>query len=178
MAVTHPVGGLRFSTGNRRSCDRVLAANASAAGSHNRRWSPDGRYDQLARALADKLEKRLGISVNVRQTHGSLENLRSLQEGEAEFGLYQSETKVILKNASGSSATTALFVANIYPEYLIPVALADGSLDMMQLNNRSVACNDLLSGDHAMLRLLLDHLGHGRELQTKMIPYLALPAAL
>ena len=136
---------------------------------------PDGRYDQLARSLAAELQRTLGISTEVRSTRGSLENLRLLESGEAVLGLYQSETRAVLQHIR-SERKTARFVANLYPEYVIPLAPPDRPVDLATADSRKIACNDFLSGDHAMLTLLLEHIGRDPD-ECRTIPYLELPAA-
>ena len=138
---------------------------------------PNGRYDQLAKALAEELQQRLGITVTVLQTHGSLENLHLLESNEVSLGLYQSETKAILEQETVSKITPR-FVANLYPEYLIPVVAASDSPDLTQLQDRVVCCNDHFSGDRAMLALLLEHLGHSAPSKYTTVSYVDLPHAL
>lgn len=138
---------------------------------------PDGQYDQLATALAKELQHRLGITVTARQTRGSLENLHLLESNEVSLGLYQSETKAILEQENDSNAT-ARFVANIYPEYLFPIVAAPRSLDLTQLQDHVVSCNDRMSGDHAMLTLLLEHVGRASDSEYTTISYMNLPQAL
>jgi len=135
----------------------------------------DGRYHQLAKALAEELEHRLKITVHVDQTSGSLENLHLLETNQAQLGLYQSETKAILE-LGDDSKITARFVANLYPEYLIPVVAAVDAPDLIQLQDSIVSCNDHRSGDHAMLTLLLEHLGHSKD--PTYTPYKQLPQAI
>ena len=136
---------------------------------------PDGRYYKLAKALAEELSRRLKIGVQVDQTDGSLENLHSLESNEVQLGLYQSETKVILQR-NDNSETTARFIANLYPEYLIPVVSTDVTPDLTQLEDSVVSCNEKRSGDHAMLTLLMNHLGH--DSHPKYISYEKLPQAM
>ena len=138
---------------------------------------PDGRYEQLAKALAKELQHRLGITVIARQTRGSLENLHLLESNEVSLGLYQSETKTILEQGNDSNATTR-FVANLYPEYLFPIVASSRSLDLTQLQNHVVSCNDHMSGDHAMLTLLLEHVGLASDSDYTTISYMNLPQAL
>lgn len=133
----------------------------------------DGRYDQLAKALAEELEHRLGIIVTVKQTHGSLDNLHQLESREVSLALYQSDTRTILKEAS--SKETTRFVANLYPEYLVPFVRVEDPVDLRQLQDSVVSCNDEMSGDHAMLTLLMNHLGSTGD--PSYIPYVDVPSA-
>ena len=135
-----------------------------------------GRYDQLAQALSKELKDRLGITVNVRQTRGSLKNLRLLEANDVTLGLYQAETKSILDESEDSPGTLR-FIANLYPEYLIPITSSSMSPDLTQLQDKTVSCNDDMSGDHALLRLLLEHL-QSETSQHANVPYTQLPQAL
>lgn len=137
---------------------------------------PDGRYNGVARALADELSERLDITVSVNPSHGSLDNLKQLESGEASVALYQSETRAILKQQSDSKHSPQ-FIANLFQEYLIPVTSSANPVDLTDLQNHSVACNDDMSGDHAMLTLLMEHLGQGEHPPHQTVPYMKLPAA-
>ncbi len=138
----------------------------------------DGRYQQLAKALAEELEHRLGIDVRLAPTPmvGSLHNLHLLESNAVQLGLYQSETKAILESTD-DSRITARFVANLYPEYLIPISAASESVDLLDMDNRVVSCNDSMSGDHAMLTLLLDHVARDSS-RYEVVSYTDLPDAL
>lgn len=136
----------------------------------------DGRYDQVAFALKEELEARLDLTVSVRHTEGSLENLQLLESGEVAVGLYQSETRAILEE-DDHRKVSARFIANLFPEYLIPVVSAKNPVDLPQLQQHTVSCNDHNSGDHAMLVLLMEHLGHTGQPDYSVVPYLQLPEA-
>jgi len=136
----------------------------------------DGRYDQLAHGLASELRNRLGIQVEVQSTHGSLDNLHQLESEQASLGLYQSETRAVLEDVLRERQTLR-FVANLYPEYLIPVVAPDSKLELTALNGHKIACNDHMSGDRAMLMMLLKHLSQDPEGYTT-VPYTDLPTAL
>ena len=137
----------------------------------------EGRYAQLALGLATELDHRFDINVIVTETHGSMENFESVQSGQAMFGLYQAETRAALEHEEDPTSTVR-FVANMYPEYLIPVTAADANVDLMELTDRIVACNDLKSGDHTMMNLLLGHLGGSHRPVTATIEYIDMPSAL
>ena len=112
----------------------------------------DDRYDQIAHGLASELRNRLGVQVDVQSTHGSLDNLHQLESGQVSRGLYQSETGAVLEDVLRESQTLR-FVVKLYTGYLIPVAAPDPKLDMTALNGHKIACNDPMSGDHAILFL-------------------------
>lgn len=130
----------------------------------------NGRYAQLARGLALELEQRLNIRVHVKETAGSLENLRLLEAHEADLGLYQPETQFILTEPEIGSPESANFVSNLYPEYLLPVCSADAKTDLSLPGGLIWSCNDRLSGDYAMTLLLLQHLGVS-DGDVQSVPY-------
>ncbi len=136
----------------------------------------DGRYQEIATGLAAELRERLGIVVEAKSTSGSLNNLQLLESNMAQIGLYQSETKDIL-SAVPDEVRSETFIANLYPEYLIPVAADVGSVDLLDLEDRVVSCNDNMSGDHAMMTLLLEHVTRDAS-RYEVVSYSDLPDAL
>lgn len=137
---------------------------------------PDqGRYDYLAHAIAAELKTRLNVEVVVQQTHGSLENLQLLESGSVDIGLYQPETRVILEGRSpdDSGEEPALFISNLYAEYLIPIVRADDVVSRLETFSGTVwSCNDRRSGDFAMTSLLLQHLGQpDASVNVQSVPY-------
>ncbi len=141
-----------------------------------------GRYDRLANALKIELESRLGLAVDVRQTKGSLENLHLLDDGEADFGFYQPETRSVLEGLRDNHAASepAFFVGNLYAEYLLPLAAFDQpGQALTSLSGTIWSSNDRLSGDFAMTRLLLTHLGATDDsVDVISVPYNDLPRQL
>ncbi len=141
----------------------------------------NGRYSQLARGLAEELEERLAIKVVVKETVGSLENLRLLQSREVDFALYQPETQLILEGngADREAVVRASFVSNLYPEYLLPVSPADAPAELDAFDGPIWSCNDQLSGDYAMAKLLLRHLGiNDSNVVVDSVSYVDLPKRL
>lgn len=131
----------------------------------------NGRYAQLAEGLALELEERLNIRVHVKETAGSLENLRLLESGEADLGLYQPETQFIVDDQNFDDAGEwARFVSNLYPEYLLPVCPAGAEADIASLDGQAWSCNGRRSGDYAMTLLLLQHLGL-QNVDVQTVPY-------
>lgn len=121
----------------------------------------NGRYMQLAQGIAEELEHRFGIDVTVLQTKGSLQNLNLLETHQADFALYQPGTRLVLEGADEADSATepAKFVSNLYPEFLVPVAPATTpNPHFGDISERIWCCNDRLSGDYAVTRLLLEHI--------------------
>lgn len=134
----------------------------------------NGRYSQLAHGLADELEQRFSVRVTVKETAGSLENLRLLQSQNVDFALYQPETQLILEGepAESDGVRPVTFVSNLYPEYLLPVCPANGPTDLSAFDGQIWACNDRMSGDYAITLLLLRHLQRNeRTLAVNSVPY-------
>lgn len=139
----------------------------------------EGRYAEIAQGIAQELENRFHVAVEVIATAGSLENLKLLKSGEADFGIYQPGTLSIL-NVNGSVSdepNSALFVSNLYPEFLLPVgSVSNESGGLGQAAGLSWSCNDRLSGDYALTRLLLQHLDLSEdEIKLSFVGYAELP---
>ena len=52
----------------------------------------EGRYWAISEAVAERIETKLGVSVRLLATNGSLQNLHYLQNAAADFALYQPGT--------------------------------------------------------------------------------------
>ena len=144
-----------------------------------------GRYDQLAHQIASELEDRLSISVNVIETQGSLENLTALKSGHVDIAFYQPETQFILDDVNSKEQQHDVeFVSNLYSEYLLPIivrppdALTPVTLQAAIDQDFVWSCNGTMSGDYAMLQLLLDHLQTGTDdIQVRSVSYASLTEA-
>ncbi|MEZ6128833.1 MAG: TAXI family TRAP transporter solute-binding subunit [Planctomycetaceae bacterium] len=119
-----------------------------------------GRYAALAQGLAAELQQRLGLRVDVRTTQGSLENLQLLETHQCDLAFYQPQTRLILegRETSVNGIEPASFVSNLYPEYLLPIRPVGATRDLLAAEDGVWSCNDRMSGDYAMTRLLLQHL--------------------
>lgn len=142
----------------------------------------NGRYAQLARGVAEELERRFDITVKVLQTKGSLENLHLLESHQVDFAFYQPGTRLILEGheTSERAAEPATFVSNLYPEFLIPVAPAIENVpDFSHVTDRIWCSNDHMSGDYAVTKLLLEHLQLDEsQVEVKSVSYVDLPDAV
>ncbi|WP_339909646.1 TAXI family TRAP transporter solute-binding subunit [Symmachiella dynata] len=122
----------------------------------------EGQYQQIAADLAKEIESQLGIEVKLeKETHGSLDNLRLLRQGDVDFALYQPGTERVLDpQHSDSSKFQPQFVANVYPEVTHWfVRRGSGIKTPGDLVGRKVALGEKTSGDYAMSKLLLKHFG-------------------
>ena len=134
-----------------------------------------GRYAELAKGIEEELEQRLNITVHVRGTNGSLENLQQLATHQVDLALYQSGTQLILKGPPVRNEAQAQirFVSNLYPEYLLPIgAPTQPPADLTAVKDRIWCCNDETSGDFAMTTLLRQHLGLEQpDTTVEFVPY-------
>ena len=125
-----------------------------------------GRYSEIAEGLAAELRSRLKVDVIVSDTEGSLANLQELQSGNIHFGLYQAETSSVLEQAEAATVDSppAAFVSNLYPEFLIPIGPANHPTDtLVNSGDQTWSCSDRMSGDYAVSRWLLDHIGRSED---------------
>ena len=76
--------------------------------------SVGGRYLEIAKALGDKIEKRLGVDVNYVESTGSIENISKINNGEVHFALCQSSTTSVLQKKDN-----VRLIANVFPEVVM-----------------------------------------------------------
>lgn len=141
----------------------------------------NGRYAVIAHGLAEELTRRWGIQAEVLHTRGSLDNLEHLQQHKADIGLYQPGTQRILGGAEASEPKNepALFVSNLFSEYLIPVAPVAKSIDLATATELVLSSSGKVSGDYAAARVLMQHLKiDPQAVQMKSVRYTDLPEAL
>tara|TARA_B110000037_G_C17120656_1_gene505708 strand:+ start:1869 stop:3290 length:1422 start_codon:yes stop_codon:yes gene_type:complete len=73
-----------------------------------------GRYLEIAKALGARIERDYGVKVQYVESAGSIENIRSVNSGEVQFALFQSNAvKSITKYPDVRT------VANVFPEVII-----------------------------------------------------------
>ena len=73
-----------------------------------------GRYLEIAKALGERIEQDYGVKVRYIESAGSIENLRSVNSGEVQFALFQSNA---IKNLTKYPDVRT--VANVFPEVMI-----------------------------------------------------------
>lgn len=141
-----------------------------------------GRYSEIAEGLAAELRSRLDIEVVVSNTAGSLTNLQELQSHKFHFALYQAETSSVLDQSKDNefSEPPAAFVSNLYPEFLLPIGPANQPDDSLgDSGSQTWSCNDRMSGDYAVSRWLLDHIGSSEDkVHLKSVKYVDLTEQL
>ncbi len=119
-----------------------------------------GRYAQIAQSLAQHVEARTGVEVDVIGTAGSLENLELLDTGAVQLCLYQPQSEQFLHNADAGTHAEATFIGNVYTE-IVHFAVRRGvTIDRPgDLRGKRVSLGQKASGDYAISRLLLAHFG-------------------
>ena len=76
--------------------------------------SVGGRYLEIAKALGERIEKRLGVSVKYVESTGSIENLKKTNSGEVQFALFQSSTISGVNNYDN-----VRMISNVFPEVVM-----------------------------------------------------------
>ena len=148
-----------------------------------------GLYRPLALSLQKSLT-RLGRKSEVRTTEGTLENLKLVAEGKADFALFQPGAyeglkrfePELLQGESRRIDTTGLeqvaFVANLYSQPLhIAVREGSGMASLTDLKGKRVNLGVKLSGDYPMARLLMETLEIGVGELHKNLTYTGLVEA-
>jgi len=123
-----------------------------------------GRYAQVVASLAQQVEKRTGVQVQVVPTEGSLENLTLLDEAAVDFCLYQPQSEQFLHDPDAGTHVSAAFVANVYTEIVHFAVRRNLQVEWPDdLRGKRVSLGLQNSGDYAMSRRLLEHLGLDEE---------------
>ena len=137
-----------------------------------------GRYEQFMLKLGRELEQR-GVTVIQRRSAGSIEHLELLQSGQVDLALYQANPVQHLTDGDrgeNAGSNRVAFVANVYSEVAHLLVRSDAGIATADdLLGRRVSLAPEESGDHAMARMLLEHLGISQaELTAEFIDYLEL----
>lgn len=124
---------------------------------------PDGGlYHPLSLDLAETIENDewLKLEVVCEKTAGSLENVKRLQEGRADFALYQPGTLEVSGRPDPDSPENVEFVANLYsqPAHFV-VRRGAGIKKPSDLRGKRVQLGLKDSGDYAMSVILLNLFG-------------------
>jgi len=121
----------------------------------------EGQYRRLSESLARAIEsKDLGVSVEVRATRGSLENLELLRSGAVHFALYQPGTSEAAAGPAQKENGQVAFIANVYSEVVHFIVRRDAGISGPDdLPEMRVALGQKDSGDYASSKVLLKHFG-------------------
>ncbi|MDB4637458.1 MAG: TAXI family TRAP transporter solute-binding subunit [Planctomycetaceae bacterium] len=120
-----------------------------------------GRHRMIMEALAGEIREQLSVDVELKESEGSLRNLRMLEAGEIDFGLYQSGARRMIADATQHSETTQVrFVSNLYSEVAHWAINRDSNIgDSDDLRGKRIAVGQHDSGDSAMSLVLAEHFG-------------------
>jgi len=123
----------------------------------------DGRYRELMERFASRLEKKLGLKVELRHTAGSVENLSLLKKGDVDFCLYQPGA-VSRRQAKKGESRNVAFVANAYSEIVHFIIRKDSGIrSATDLKGKRVSLGEKHTGDYFVSLILLNHLGFTEE---------------
>ncbi|MEZ6052123.1 MAG: TAXI family TRAP transporter solute-binding subunit [Planctomycetaceae bacterium] len=127
-----------------------------------------GRYERLAAELAEQIQSRLDIEVQVLATDGSYENMALLNDGQADLILYQhgvvdmfaDRAEQDIAQNSETSEVEVAFVSNLHSEITHFLVHRDSAIESpLDLIGKRVAIGRERSGDSAISQLLLSHFG-------------------
>jgi TRAP transporter TAXI family solute receptor len=111
---------------------------------------PDGGFAALGREYKARLE-RMGLKVELVESHGTIDNLRRLQRREADVAFVQAGVAQELDGAEGTCALAAVasHALWVFARQGVPVE------SLRDLKGRRVAVGPTVSGTDALARLLL-----------------------
>jgi TRAP transporter TAXI family solute receptor len=135
---------------------------------------PNGAFAPLGRTYKEHLD-RMGLHVDLIETHGSIDNLRRIQAGEVDVAFVQAGSAQMLDDASGLRSLAA-----VGSEPLWVFASPDVSIaSLRDLRGRRVSVGPTNSGSDALGRLLLhEHGVTSANCTLSNRPMGALPEAL
>lgn len=123
---------------------------------------PDrGQHGEIMEAFANEIRDQHQIKVEEHKSAGSLQNLRSLQNDDIDFALYQSGAQRMKNQKELQSSTGEVaFVCNLYSEVVHWVVhKKSGIHTAADLKGKRVAVGQENSGDSAMSKVLSEHFG-------------------
>lgn len=130
-----------------------------------------GRYKIIAEALGERVRSKYGIEVNYVQTLGAQENIKKVQNGNADFALFQ-------PNVLNSSldCDKVRMIANVFPEVVLAHARKDLGYNPFiaggeQRENTTVAVGEPGSGDSVTGNVILDFFDGGYPVIRKNTGY-------
>ncbi|MBS3761318.1 TAXI family TRAP transporter solute-binding subunit [Halodesulfurarchaeum sp.] len=125
-----------------------------------------GTYYPLSNEFKTVVEGNSEFSLNVQSTGASVENVGSLQNGEADFALIQNDVAYFAKNGTGIEAFEGNAVENLrgvatlYPETITLVTLADSGIsELSDLEGATINTGDLGSGTQVNALQILEAAG-------------------
>ena len=136
--------------------------------------SVGGRYLEIAKALGERIEKKLGVSVKFVESTGSIENLKKTNSGEVQFSLFQSSTISGVNNYDN-----VRMISNVFPEVVIAHVRkglgVDPFVDEMPNNNHlRVSMGEQGSGNAMTSETVINfYKGKGGNLKKTYLNYQA-----
>ena len=130
-----------------------------------------GRYKIIAEALGERVQSKYGIEVIYTQTLGAQENVKKIQNGEADFALFQPN----ILSASLDCDNVRL-ISNVFPEVVLAHVRKDLSHNPFlgnkeQRRNTTVAIGEPGSGDSITGNVILDFFDGGDPVIRKNTGY-------
>ncbi|WP_305046627.1 TAXI family TRAP transporter solute-binding subunit [Geoalkalibacter sp.] len=115
---------------------------------------PGGSFEGAARALTQRLKEELGADVSLAISGGSVENLRRIHKGEADFGIVYAADLFLARSGQlpydPRSYDRILALAPLYPAPAQLMVRADGGITRVgQLAGKRVAIGTIGSGTAA-----------------------------
>ncbi|WP_435196619.1 TAXI family TRAP transporter solute-binding subunit [Natronomonas sp. EA1] len=125
-----------------------------------------GTYFPLSNEFKTIVEENTDFTLQVQSTGASVENVGSLQSGDADFALIQNDVAFYAKNGEGIEAfkgnpvKNLRGVATLYPETITIVTLADTGIETpADLEGATINTGDLGSGTQVNAVQILEALG-------------------
>jgi TRAP transporter TAXI family solute receptor len=115
--------------------------------------------------LVNKGRKEHGVRCSVESTGGSVDNARSIREGELDFGVIQSDVQVASINGTGDFEPDGPYadlrsLFSIHPEPLHVMARADAGIDSTQdFKGKKINIGNVGSGSRVLAETLLKYEG-------------------
>lgn len=128
-----------------------------------------GRYRAVADAIGKEISARSGVSVEMVETRGSIENLALLEQGTLELALFQPEA--VSHDSGDHSAIRS--AGNVFSEVVVVLARrGSGIASVFDFKGKRVSIGLKESGDRATAHLLLSHCGISiEEIETAVLDY-------
>ncbi|MFK0403931.1 TAXI family TRAP transporter solute-binding subunit [Microbacterium sp. NPDC090225] len=150
-------------------CAMVVVVGASGCSARAAEWAAGttviagggttGVYFDYGGHLADELAATLGISAEVTETDGSVDNLRRVASGEALLGFAQGDAAADAVAGRGAfdAPLPIRAAARLYDEYVHVVVRADSDIDAItDLAGRTVSLGAVGSGVNVIATRILD----------------------
>jgi len=123
-----------------------------------------GSYYPLGGAISQIVASKLGVNITVRSTGGTVENLKLIEQDEAQLGLAQNDLLYYAWNGEEmfkqKTYRKARIIASMYPEYIqIAVREDSGVKTVYDLKGKRINVGAPGSGSEANARQILNSLG-------------------